>query len=76
MKFKPEMKLLFQVKFQFSTDKTMFKWDRVINQTSANNSTLLRYSKKNHYSANIQGRIVGRKVGVGSSTCILDEYGE
>ena len=32
-------------------------------QTSANNSTLLCYLKKNHYSANIRGRIVGWIVG-------------
>ena len=32
-------------------------------QTSANNLTLLCYSKKNHYLANIPGRILGQIVG-------------
>ena len=35
-----------------------------LKQTSANNSTPLRYSKTNHYSANIRGRIVGQMVGL------------
>ena len=38
------------------------KYSRDTNQSSANNSTPLRYLKNIRYSANIRGRIVGRLV--------------
>ena len=55
--------------FQWKMQKKLNKFNCVLNQplcanqTLANDSTLLRYSKKNHFLANIWGRIVGRKVG-------------